>query len=135
MIIELKKNFRWNKTIENFWCSRKSMFISFLNALRTMNVTFVNERETILNYEIQQKKSSSFILNFLKKFRNSLRTIRTLMHKKTNHWTFAIFQNQSSNKSFANLKSDEKFEKFDKSNDSNFANFKKKKLCLCAVEH
>ncbi len=79
-----------------------------------IDVTFVIERETILNYDIQQKKSSSFILNFLKKFRNYLRMIRALINKKTNHSAFAIFQDQSSNESSANSKSNKKSEKFDK---------------------
>jgi hypothetical protein len=71
----------------------------FLNALRIVDVTFVVDKKTILNYEIQQKKSSSFILNLLKKFRNHLRIVKTLFNqidhtdKRTNHSTFAILQN------------------------------------------
>ncbi len=50
----------------------------FLNALRTVNVTFMIDRETILNYELRQRKTSS-IKNLLKNFRNHLRTIRALI--------------------------------------------------------
>jgi hypothetical protein len=70
----------------------------FLNALRTINVTFVIDRKTILNYEVQQRKTSSFIFDFLKKFRNHLRIVKTLFNqtkhtnKKVNHSAFAIFQ-------------------------------------------
>jgi hypothetical protein len=42
----------------------------FLNSLRTVNVTFVIDRKTILNHEIQQEKNPSSIKNLLKKFRN-----------------------------------------------------------------
>jgi hypothetical protein len=56
----------------------------FLNSLRTVNVTFVIDRETILNHEIlQQEKNSSSIKNLLKKFRNHLRTIRALISLMT----------------------------------------------------
>ncbi len=40
----------------------------FLNALRIVDVTFVVDKKTILNYEIQQEKSSSFILIFWRNF-------------------------------------------------------------------
>jgi hypothetical protein len=72
----------------------------FLNALKTIDMTFVIDKKTILNYEVQQKKTSSFILDFLKKFRNHLRIVKTLFNqtkhtdKKANHSAFVIFQNQ-----------------------------------------
>jgi hypothetical protein len=42
----------------------------FLNSLRTMNLSFVSDKEMILNHEMNQKKSSTFIRNILKEFRN-----------------------------------------------------------------
>ncbi len=72
----------------------------FLNALRTIDVTFVIDKEKILNYEVEQQKTSSFTLYFLKKFRNHLRIVKTLFNqtkhtnKRANHSAFAIFQDQ-----------------------------------------
>ncbi len=69
----------------------------FLNSLRTMNLSFVSERKTILNYEMNQKKSSTSIRNLLKEFRNHLRIARALITKKTTHEAFATLQEKSSN--------------------------------------
>jgi hypothetical protein len=83
----------------------------FLNALRIVDVTFVVDKETILNYEVQQEKSSSFILDSLKKFRNHLRIVKTLFNqidhtnKRINHSTLVILQNQNTK---SNEKSDHK---------------------------
>jgi formylmethanofuran dehydrogenase subunit E len=122
----------------------------FLNALRTVDVTFVVDRKTILNYEVQQEKLSSFILNFLKKFRNHLRIVKTLfnqidyINKRINHSTFAISQNQSTK---SNEKSDHKCsDNCDHSeNSENFeskfilivieSNEKKYSNCLCEMCH
>jgi hypothetical protein len=64
----------------------------FLNALRTMNLSFVSDKETILNHEMNQRKSSTSIRNILKEFRNHLRIAWTLITKKTTHETFATLQ-------------------------------------------
>jgi hypothetical protein len=69
----------------------------FLNALRTMNLSFVFERETILNHEMNQDKFSTSIKIFLKEFRNHLRIARALITKKTTHEAFATLQEKSSN--------------------------------------
>jgi hypothetical protein len=49
----------------------------FLNSLRTMNWSFMFDKETILNHEMNQSKFSTLIRDFLKKFRNHLRIART----------------------------------------------------------
>jgi hypothetical protein len=69
----------------------------FLNSLRTMNLSFVFDKKTILNHEMNQKKFSTSIRNLLKEFRNHLRIARTLITKKTIHEAFAILQEKSSN--------------------------------------
>jgi hypothetical protein len=72
----------------------------FLNALRTVDVAFVAGREAILNYEVQQGKTPSFILDLLEEFRNHLRTVKALSNqaghtgKEANHSAFATFQGQ-----------------------------------------
>ncbi len=50
----------------------------FLNSLRTVDVTFVADREAILTHEVNQGKNSSSIKNLLEEFRNHLRTARAL---------------------------------------------------------
>jgi hypothetical protein len=122
----------------------------FSNALRTVHVTFVVDKKTTLTYEVQQEKSSSFIFDFWKKFRNHLRIVKTLFNqvdhtnKRINHSAFAILQNQNTK---SNEKSDHKCsESCDHS--ENFANFesesiiiviksneKKYSNCLCEMSH
>ncbi len=57
----------------------------FLNSLRTMNLSFVFDRKTILNHEMNQKKCSTSIRNILKEFRNYFRIAWTLITKKATH--------------------------------------------------
>jgi hypothetical protein len=104
----------------------------FLNALRTVDVIFVVDKKTILNYEVQQEKSSSFILDFLKKFRNHLRIIKTLLNqidhtnKKINH---SIFANLRSQNTKSNKKSDHKcFDNCD--HFETFENFESKSILI-----
>jgi hypothetical protein len=69
----------------------------FLNALRSIDVTFVFDRKTILNYEVQQRKTSSFILDLIENFRNHSWIVRTLFNqieKSANYSAFAILQDQ-----------------------------------------
>jgi hypothetical protein len=123
----------------------------FLNALRTIDVTFVIDRKTILNYEVQQKKTSSFILDFLKKFRNHLRIVKTLFsqtehtNKRTNYSAFAVFQDQDMklvDQRF-NHKCSNDCEHFESENsESNESNLiviessdKKYSNCLCEISH
>ncbi len=97
----------------------------FLNALRTMNLSFVFEKETILNHEMNQKKSSTSIRNFLEEFRNHFRIARTLITKKTTHETFATLQEKSLNDETTYQKKSEKFSNRKIENRS----------CLCDRKH
>jgi hypothetical protein len=97
----------------------------FLNSLRTMNLSFMFERETILNHEINQNKSSTSIRNLLKEFRNHLRIARTLITKKTTHEAFATLQEKSSNDETTDQKKSEKFSNRKIENRS----------CLCDRKH
>ncbi len=120
----------------------------FLNALRTIDVTFVIDRETILNYEVQQEKTSSFILDFLEKFRNHLRIVKTLFNqtkhtdKKANHSAFAIFQDQDTklaDQKFNHKCSNSCEHSESKSDESNLivieSSDKKYSNCLCEMSH
>jgi hypothetical protein len=69
----------------------------FLNSLRTMNLSFVFERKTILNHEMNSRKFSTSIKNLLEEFRNHLRIARALITKRTTHEAFATLQEKSSN--------------------------------------
>jgi hypothetical protein len=80
----------------------------FLNSLRTMNLSFVFERKTILNYEMNQSKSSTSIRNLLE-FRNHLRIAQALIIKRATHETFATLQEKSSNEKTTDQKKSEKF--------------------------
>jgi archaellum biogenesis protein FlaJ (TadC family) len=62
-----------------------------------MNLSFVFNKKTILNHEMNQKKSSTSIKNLLEEFRNHLRIAWTLITKKTTHEAFATLQEKSSN--------------------------------------
>jgi hypothetical protein len=73
-----------------------------------MNLSFVFERKTILNHEMNQNKSSTSIRNLLKEFRNHLRIARTLITKKTTHEAFATLQEKSSNDETTDQKKSEK---------------------------
>jgi hypothetical protein len=82
----------------------------FLNALRTMNLSFVSDKETILNHEMNQKKSSTSIRNILEEFRNHLRIARALITKKTTHEAFVTLQNKISDEEMTDQeKESEKF--------------------------
>jgi hypothetical protein len=69
----------------------------FLNSLQTMNLSFVFDKKTILNHEMNQSKSSTSIKNLLKEFRNHFRIARTLITKRAIDETFATLQEKSSN--------------------------------------
>jgi hypothetical protein len=120
----------------------------FLNALKTIDVIFVIDRKTILNYEVQQKKTSLFIFDFLKKFRNHLRIVKTLFNqtkhtnKKANHSAFAIFQDQDTklaDQKFNHKCSNDCEHSESESDKSNLivikSNDKKYSNCLCEMSH
>jgi hypothetical protein len=77
----------------------------FLNSLRTMNLSFVFDRETILNHEINQNKSSTSIKDLLKEFRNHFRIARALITKKATHEAFVALQSKTQNKDTTDQKS------------------------------
>ncbi len=67
-------------------------------------------KKTNFNYEMNQKKSSTLIKNFVKKFRNYLRISRTFITKKIIHEAFATLQKKSSkNKKTNQEKKSKKF--------------------------
>jgi hypothetical protein len=68
-----------------------------------MNLSFMFDKETILNHEINQKKSSISIRIFLE-FRNHLRIARTLITKKAIHEVFATLQKKSSDEEITDPK-------------------------------
>jgi hypothetical protein len=74
-----------------------------------MNLSFVFDKETILNHKMNQKKSSTSIRNLLEEFRNHLRIARTLITKKTTHEAFATLQEKSSDEEIIDQKRSEKF--------------------------
>jgi Na+-transporting methylmalonyl-CoA/oxaloacetate decarboxylase gamma subunit len=102
----------------------------FLNSLRTMNLSFVSDRETILNHEMNQSKSSTSIRNLLEEFRNHLRIARALITKKTTHEAFATLQEKSSEEKTIDQKESEKF------SNRKFENRKyDDRPCLCDRKH
>jgi flagellar motility protein MotE (MotC chaperone) len=102
----------------------------FLNSLRTMNLSFVFDRKTILNHEINQRKFSTSIRNLLKEFRNHLRIARTLITKRATHEAFATLQEKSSNEKTIDQKESKKF------SNRRFENSKiENKSCLCDRKH
>jgi hypothetical protein len=98
----------------------------FLNALRTMNLSFVFKRKTILNHEMNQSKSSTSIKNLLEEFRNHLRIARTLITKRAIHEAFATLQEKSSNDETTDQ--EKKSEKFSNRKIEN-------RSCLCDRKH
>jgi hypothetical protein len=102
----------------------------FLNSLSTMNLSFVFDKKTILNHEMNQRKFSTSIRNLLEEFRNHLQIARALITKKAIHKTFATLQEKSSNEKTTDQKELEKFSnrRFE---DSKIEN----KSCLCDRKH
>jgi hypothetical protein len=98
----------------------------FLNSLRTMNLSFMFKRKTILNHEMNQNKSSTSIRNLLEEFRNHLRIARTLITKRATHEAFATLQEKSSNDETTDQEKESK----------KFANRKiENRSCLCDRKH
>ncbi len=97
---------------------RRALF-DFLNALRTVDVTFVIDREVILEDKIHRNENSHTLKDLLKNFRNHLRTARVLL---------SLMTNESSHSAFATLQSHSP--DCDHSHDDKF-NLK----CLCEEDH
>jgi hypothetical protein len=102
----------------------------FLNSLRTMNLSFVFDRKTIFNHEMNQSKSSTSIRDLLEEFRNHLRIAQTLITKRATHEVFATLQEKSSNEKTTDSKESKKF------SNRRFENSKiEKRSCLCDRKH
>ncbi len=80
----------------------------FLNSLRSMNLSFMFDKKTILNHEMNQNKFSTSIRNLVKKFRNYLRIARTLITKKTTQKAFETLQEKFSDEKTNDQKESEK---------------------------
>jgi hypothetical protein len=96
----------------------------FLNSLRTMNLSFVFDRKTILNHEMNQNKSSTSIKDLLKEFRNYFRIARALITKKASHEAFVTLQSKTQNENTT----DQKSEKIENRKIEN-------RSCLCDKKH
>jgi hypothetical protein len=96
-----------------------------------MNLSFVFDRKTILNHEMNQRKSSTSIRDLLEEFRNHLRIARTLITKKATHEAFATLQEKSSNDE--TIDQEKESEKF---SNRKFENRKyDDRSCLCDRKH
>jgi hypothetical protein len=96
-----------------------------------MNLSFVFERKTILNHEMNQKKFSTSIRNLLEEFRNHLRIARALITKKATHEAFATLQEKSSNDEIIDQEKES-----EKLSNRKFENRKyDDRLCLCDKKH
>jgi hypothetical protein len=96
----------------------------FLNSLRTMNLSFVFNKKTILNHKMSQRKSSTSIRNLLEEFRNYLRIARTLITKKAIYEAFVTLQSKTQNENTT----DQKSEKIENRKIEN-------RSCLCDKKH
>jgi hypothetical protein len=90
-----------------------------------MNLSFVFDKKTILNHEMNQKKSSTSIKNILKEFRNHLRIARTLITKRVVHEAFVTLQSKILNEKTTDQKELKKFSNHKYDNRS----------CLCDKKH
>jgi hypothetical protein len=100
-----KKIYAKTKRLNLFDVQNDRCAYDFLNSLRTMNLSFVSDRKTIFNHEMNQNKSSTSIKNLLKEFRNQLRIARTLITKKATHEAFVTLQNKTQNENTIDQKS------------------------------
>jgi hypothetical protein len=125
-LLNWKKIYAKTKRLNLFDVQNDRCVYDFLNSLRTMNLSFVFDRKTIFNHEMNQKKSSTSIRNLLEEFRNHLRIARTLITKRTTHEAFATLQEKSSNDETTDQeKESEKF------SNQKFEN----RSCLCDRKH
>jgi hypothetical protein len=130
-LLNWEKIYTKTKRLNLFDVQNDRCAYDFLNSLRTMNLSFVFERKTILNHEMNQNKFSTSIRNLLKEFRNHLRIARTLITKKTTHEAFATLQEKSFNDEITDQeKESEKF------SNRKFENRKyNDRSCLCDKKH
>jgi hypothetical protein len=129
-LLNWEKIYAKTKRLNLFNVQNDRCAYDFFNSLCTMNLSFVFDRKTILNHEMNQKKSSTSIRNLLKEFRNHSRIARTLITKKTIHETFATLQEKSSDEKIIDQKESEKFSnrKFENRKYDDWS-------CLCDKKH
>jgi hypothetical protein len=65
-LMNWKKIYAKTKRLNLFDVQNDRCAYDFLNSLWTMNLSFVFDKKTILNHEMNQKKSSTSIKNLLK---------------------------------------------------------------------
>jgi hypothetical protein len=129
-LLNWKKIYAKTERLNLFNVQNDRCAYDFLNSLRTMNLSFVFDKETILNHEMNQRKSSTSIRNLLEEFRNYLRIARALITKKATHEAFATLQEKSSNEKTIDRKKSEKF------SNRRFENSKiENRFCLCDKKH
>ncbi len=125
-----KKIYAKTKRLNLFDVAKNRCAYDFLNSLRTMNLSFVFDKKTILNHEMNQKKSSTSIKNILKEFRNHLRIARALITKKITHEAFVTLQSKISDEEMTDQKKSKKF------SNRKFENRKyDDRSCLCEKKH
>jgi hypothetical protein len=123
-LLNWKKNYAKIKRLNLSDVQNDRCAYDFLNSLRTMNLSFVFNKKTILNHEMNQNKSSTSIKNLLKEFRNHLRIARALITKKAIHEAFVTLQDKTQNENTI----DQKSEKIENRKIEN-------RFCLCDKKH
>jgi hypothetical protein len=123
-LLNLKKIYAKTKRLNLFDVQNDRCAYDFLNSLRTMNLSFMSDKKTILNHEMNQNKSSTLIKKILKEFRNHLRSARALITKKATHEAFVTLQNKTQNENTI----DQKSEKIENRKIEN-------RSCLCDKKH
>jgi hypothetical protein len=124
-LLNWKKIYAKTKRLNLFDVQNDRCAYDFLNSLRTMNLSFVFKRKTILNYEMNQNKFSTSIRNLLEEFRNHFRIAKTLITKRTTHEAFATLQEKSSDEKIIDQKKSKKL------SNRKFEN----RSCLCDRKH
>jgi hypothetical protein len=108
-LLNWEKIYAKTKRLNLFDVQNDRCAYDFLNSLRTMNLSFVFDKKTILNHEMNQSKLSTSIRNLLEEFRNHLQIARTLITKRATHEAFATLQEKSSNEKTTDQKKSKKF--------------------------
>ncbi len=105
---------------------------AFLNALRSIDVVYVIDREAVLEDKILRDETSS-IKDLLKSFRNHIRTTKALSFKESahSHSTFATLQKETSSDDIAKKLSQQQYSKaFSHKEDD-----KQERSCVCDEWH
>jgi hypothetical protein len=130
-LLNWEKIYAKTKRLNLFDVQNDRCAYDFLNSLRTMNLSLMFDKKTILNHEMNQRKFSTSIRNFLKEFRNHFRIARALITKKTIHEAFTTLQKKSSNDEITDQEKES-----EKSSNRKFKNRKyDNRSCLCDKKH